>query len=335
MIAILIAGSIIKSKKKKYKQLTFFNNSIHGKFFSPLTPNFQKNVLVIFRVFTLPLFNFKAMTDKNNLLNSDFNLLNHNWKKLVLISFCTLFSILFINLYTPFRIDQWEADQGLSQFFRLSGFGIIGGVVIGLSQLIIKPILFKREHKVVHFILWTIAEILVLSLVFYGLYGSHGSNFFSEYFISLKYTFLGLLIPYTLALCFIFIFNKQQESQKQAEPDTFINKIISLKDEYGNNRLSLKSSDILFIEAADNYSIIYYRDSDTIKKEMLRNSLKALSEQLKDFAIKRCHRSYLVNVQNVKLAKKASGKVSLHLEGSVSIVPVSRKFTPEFDHLLH
>ena len=286
MIAILIAGSIIKSKKKKYKQLTFFNNSIHGKFFSPITPKFQKNVLVIFRVFTLPLFKFKAMTEKNNLLNSKFNLLNHNWERLVLIGFCTLFSILFINLYTPFRIDQWEADQGLSQFIRLSGFGIIGGVVIGLSQLVIRP-------------------------------------------------FLGLLIPYTLALCFIFIFNKQQESQKQGEPDTSINKIISLKDEYGNNRLSLKSSDILFIEAADNYSIIYYRDSDTIKKEMLRNSLKALSEQLKDYPIKRCHRSYLVNVQNVKLAKKASGKVSLHLEGSVSIVPVSRKFTPEFDHLLH
>tara|TARA_R110002074_G_scaffold63158_3_gene151766 strand:+ start:149 stop:976 length:828 start_codon:yes stop_codon:yes gene_type:complete len=275
------------------------------------------------------------MTEKNNLLNSDFNLLNHNWKKLVLISFCTLFSILFINLYTPFRIDQWEADQGLSQFFRLSGFGIIGGVVIGLSQLIIKPILFKKIHKVVHFILWTIAEILILSLVFYGLYGSHGSNFFSEYFISLKYTFLGLLIPYTLALCFIFIYSQQKENQKLPETLKPINKIISLKDEYGNHRLSLKSSDILFIEAADNYSIIYYRDSDTIKKEMLRNSLKALSEQLKDFPIKRCHRSYLVNVQNVKLAKKASGKVSLHLEGSVSIVPVSRKFTPEFDHLLH
>ncbi|MBI0398776.1 LytR/AlgR family response regulator transcription factor [Cyclobacterium marinum] len=275
------------------------------------------------------------MTEKNNLLNSDFNLLNHNWKKLVLISFCTLFSILFINLYTPFRIDQWEADQGLPQFFRLSGFGIIGGVVIGLSQLIIKPILFKREHKVVHFILWTMAEILILSLVFYGLYGSHGSNFFSEYFISLKYTFLGLLIPYTLALCFIFIYSQQKENQKLPETLKPINKIISLKDEYGNHRLSLKSSDILFIEAADNYSIIYYRDSDTIKKEMLRNSLKALSEQLKDFPIKRCHRSYLVNVQNVKLAKKASGKVSLHLEGSVSIVPVSRKFTPEFDHLLH
>ncbi|MDO6436623.1 LytTR family DNA-binding domain-containing protein [Cyclobacterium sp. 1_MG-2023] len=275
------------------------------------------------------------MTEKSNLLNSEFNLLNQNWEKLVLIGFCTLFSILFINLYTPFRIDQWEADQGLSQFIRLSGFGIIGGIVLSLSQFVLKPLLLRREPIVIYFIYWTLLEVLALALVFYGLYGSHGTYFFSEYFISLKYTFLGLLIPYTLALCFIFIFHKQNESQNSQETINNINKIISLKDEYGNHRLSLKSSDILFIEAADNYSIIYYKDSDAIKKEMLRNSLKALSEQLKDYPIKRCHRSFLVNVQNVKLAKKASGKVSLHLEGSASIVPVSRKFTPEFDHLLH
>ncbi|GAB2991639.1 hypothetical protein GCM10027284_05300 [Cyclobacterium sediminis] len=274
------------------------------------------------------------MKKKNNLLNAEFNLLKHNWEKLVLIGFCTLFSILFINLYTPFRIDQWEADQGLSQFIRLSGFGIIGGIVLSLSQFVLKPLL-KGESKVIYFIYWTTLEVLALALVFYGLYGSHGSNFFSEYLISLKYTFLGLLIPYTLALCFIFIFRKQNESQNSPESFNSTQKIISLRDEYGNHRLSLKSSDILFIEAADNYSVIYYKDSGVIKKEMLRSSLKALAEQLKDHAIKRCHRSYLVNVQNVKLAKKASGKVSLHLEGSTSIVPVSRRFTPEFDHLLH
>ena len=275
------------------------------------------------------------MTEKNNLLNAEFNLLKHNWEKLVLIGFCTLFSILFINLYSPFRIDQWEADQGLSQFIRLSGFGIIGGIVLSLSQFVLKPLLLRREPIVIYFIFWTLLEVLALALVFYGLYGSHGSNFLSEYLISLKYTFLGLLIPYTLALCFIFIFRKQNESQNSPESINSTHKIISLRDEYGNHRLSLKSSDILFIEAADNYSVIFYKDSDTIKKEMLRNSLKALTEQLKDQPIKRCHRSYLVNVQNVKLAKKASGKVSLHLEGSTTIVPVSRKFTPEFDHLLH
>ena len=281
------------------------------------------------------MFNFKAMKIKNNLLNAEFNLLNNKWEKLVLIGFCTFFSILFINLYTPFRIDQWETDQGMSQFFRLSGFGIIGGLVIGLSQLVFKPLLFKKEHKVLHFMFWTMAEILILSLVFYALYGNQDSNFFPEYFNSLKYTFLGLLIPYTLALCFIFIYSKQKENQNLPQSINAINKIISLKDEYGNHRLSLKPSDIHFIEAADNYSVIYYKDNGEIKKEMLRSSLKALAEQLKDHPIKRCHRSYLINVQNVKLAKKASGKVSLHLEGSTSIIPVSRKFTPEFDHLLH
>jgi DNA-binding LytR/AlgR family response regulator len=95
----------------------------------------------------------------------------------------------------------------------------------------------------------------------------------------------------------------------------------------------MKLSSILFIEAADNYSTIYYADNGTVKKEILRNSLKGLSEQLKDLPIKRCHRSYLVNIQNVKMVKKMSGKVSLILECTSAVVPVSRKFIPEFGQL--
>jgi len=251
------------------------------------------------------------MFKNNNFLYSEFKLLNNTWEKLVLIAFCTIFTILFTNLYTPFRIDQWEADRGMSQFLRLSGFGIIGGAVLALSQLLIKSLLIKSNGMVVHFILWTLAELTVLSFIFYGLYGNISSKFFPEYFISLKYTFLGLLIPYTLALCFIYIFKKQQEDQRRHAISILTNKIISLKDEYGKSRFSLKSSDILYIEAADNYSIIFYKDNGTVKKEMLRNSLKGLAEQLKDWPIKRCHRSYLVNVQKVKMASPFQGKMSL------------------------
>jgi hypothetical protein len=151
-------------------------------------------------------------------LYSPFKLLNDTWEKLYLIGVCTVFTILFINLYTPFSIDQWEADHGLSQFLRLSGFGVIGGAFLAFSQLLIKPILVNGNTAWIHFICWTLSEVMVLSLIFYGLYGSNDSNFFPEYLTSLKFTFLGLLIPYKLSLCFIWIFKKQQEDQKKPDP---------------------------------------------------------------------------------------------------------------------
>lgn len=274
------------------------------------------------------------MSRTQKFLYAPFQLLQDTWEKFFLVGVCAIFSILFINLYTPFNIDQWKADHGFSQFLRLSGFGIIGGAFLALSQLLVKPLLVKGNTTWIQFIYWTLSEILVLSLIFHRLYGNNDSSFFLEYLTSLKYTFLGLLIPYTLALCFIWIFKKQQEDQHKPKITDLSNKLLSLRDEYGNSRLSLKSGNILFIEAADNYSTIFYKDNGTVKKEMIRNSLKGLSEQLKDWPIRRCHRSYLVNVQNVKMARKSSGKFTLLLENSTSVIPVSRKFTPEFNHLL-
>jgi len=271
-------------------------------------------------------------TDK--FLRAPFELLRDTWEKLFLVGVCIVFSILFINLYTPFNIDQWKADHGVSQFLRLSGFGIIGGGFLALSQLLVKPLLVKGKPTWIQFIHWTLAEIFVLSFIFHKLYGNHEASFFPEYLTSLKYTFLGLLIPYTLALCFIWIFKKQQEDQQKSPITDLSNQLVRIRDEYGNSKLSLKSGTILFIEAADNYSIIHYTDNGGVKKEMIRNSLKGLSEQLKDWPIKRCHRSYLVNVQHIKMARKSSGKFTLLLENSTSVIPVSRKFTPEFNHLL-
>ncbi|MCC5939286.1 MAG: LytTR family transcriptional regulator [Lunatimonas sp.] len=277
--------------------------------------------------------NFRFMYQISKFLSLPFDLLQNTREKVLLIGACAAFTILFINLYTPFNIDQWEPDQGFSQFLRLSGFGVIGGVFLAFSQLLIQPLLVKGNTRIIHFVYWVLCEVTLLALLFHVLYGSGDSGFLREYIISFKYTFLGLLIPYTLALCFIWIFRKQEEEQNEPKSPVFSSSLIHFKDEYGNNRLALKLSSILFIEAADNYSTIHYADNGTVKKEILRNSLKGLSEQLRDLPIKRCHRSYLVNMQNVKMVKKTSGKVSLILECTTAVVPVSRKFIPEFGQL--
>ncbi|GAB3660157.1 hypothetical protein GCM10028791_33940 [Echinicola sediminis] len=266
-------------------------------------------------------------------INKPFHLLQNSWEKSVLIGTCAGFSILFINLYTPFDIDDWENDQGIRQFLRLSTFGMIGGLFLALSQFVLRPILKLRKLTMGNFVLWTFGEILLLGFLFFLLFGSKNNDFALEYWTSIKYTFLGLLIPYTLAIGAIMIF-KQQEDLKKLSPKTIGANLVGFVDEYGNTKFSLKPSDILFIEAADNYSTIHYLDGELVKKEMIRNSLKSLSEQLQDLPVKRCHRSYMVNVQKVKLAKKTAGKVSLHLEGSPSIIPVSRKFIPDFNSML-
>ncbi|PZX49370.1 LytR/AlgR family response regulator transcription factor [Algoriphagus chordae] len=269
-----------------------------------------------------------------NILHSPVQLLQATWEKLVLIGFCVVFSIFFINIYTPFGINSWKSDQGILQFIRLSGFGIIGGIFLSISQFVLKPISLKNRNTLGWFTAWTMAEVLGLALVFMLFYRNTDNSLIPEYFLSVKYTFLGLLFPYSFALCFTWIYKKSKEEKPQVKTELPVHHLVGFVDEYGNKKFSLKSSNVLFIEAADNYSTIHYLDNGSVKKEMIRNSLKSLSEQLADLPIKRCHRSYLVNVEKIKIAKKSAGKLSLHLENTESVIPVSRNFAPDFDYLL-
>jgi DNA-binding LytR/AlgR family response regulator len=104
--------------------------------------------------------------------------------------------------------------------------------------------------------------------------------------------------------------------------------VISLLLENEKVGLTLLPSDFLYAEAADNYSLVCYRNPQgVLAKELLRVSLSKLLEQLHFTTfVKRCHRSYLVNLKAVcKVEGNAQG-YKLYLSEVPNYVPVSRSF---------
>lgn len=97
------------------------------------------------------------------------------------------------------------------------------------------------------------------------------------------------------------------------------------------NPITLSASNILYVEAMQNYATIYLKDGHS---EMIRTTIKFLSEQLSQFGMIRTHRSYLVNPDAVsKVTGNAQG-LKLSLRDSEAIVPVSRKYIEVVrDHL--
>ena len=57
--------------------------------------------------------------------------------------------------------------------------------------------------------------------------------------------------------------------------------------------LSIKHSNLLYIESADNYVQIWYLNKGVVTKFMLRNTLKAMEETFEGTNVLRCHRSYM------------------------------------------
>ncbi len=99
--------------------------------------------------------------------------------------------------------------------------------------------------------------------------------------------------------------------------------------------LSIKSSDLLFVEAMQNYVSLYYLDQSTIKTQLIRNTVTGMEAQTKGSSIFRCHRSYMVNVDKIDQVRGNAQGLRLTLKGASEYeLPVSRTYIPRLRALL-
>ncbi len=96
-------------------------------------------------------------------------------------------------------------------------------------------------------------------------------------------------------------------------------------------KFSVKREDLLYIEAADNYVIIHYLDNQKPAKYMIRNTLKRIEQELPNAGLVRCHRSFMVNIDNVKVIRKEKEGLIISFESPANIsVPISKTYFDDF-----
>ncbi|MDD3876448.1 MAG: LytTR family transcriptional regulator [Bacteroidales bacterium] len=89
----------------------------------------------------------------------------------------------------------------------------------------------------------------------------------------------------------------------------------------------VRSSELVCIEANDNYPAFYFYRENKIVKELHRISLKNIENQLLDCEdIMRCHKSYIVNIRHIKKITGNAQGYKLHFSDLNFEIPVSRKF---------
>ncbi len=101
--------------------------------------------------------------------------------------------------------------------------------------------------------------------------------------------------------------------------------IIVLEGENQNERLPLMPAQLVYIAAADNYVQVFFLENNRLKNQMLRATMKKMEDALLEHPqFFRCHRTYLVNMNMVKMVTGNAQGYRLHLEGLEDTVPVSR-----------
>jgi hypothetical protein len=259
--------------------------------------------------------------------------LNEKGNIVRLIIFTSLFALVFINIYAPFGADKWY-DLTQFQFFFFSSLTILTGVmVVVISRIIMYNIHKRHSIKLWHYLVWIFAEILFMSL-FYGLFQKvvlkDPRLFVDLVKSSSRNTALVLLLPYS-ALWLYFSWREKKEQiermvdNQSVAPNT--RDMIPFYDEKGILKFSVKKENLLYIESAENYVSVCYLNKDKVSKYLLRDTLKKVEESFAGTDVIRCHRSYMVNFEKVKVIRKDRDGLKLELDNpSVADIPVSKTY---------
>lgn len=112
-------------------------------------------------------------------------------------------------------------------------------------------------------------------------------------------------------------------------PDDSRDGVVQFYDKGDRLVFVTKRSNVLYIEAADNYTVIHYISGDKEDTIVLHNSLKNIAETFSSQGMVRCHRGFLVNLENVKYLRKEKDGLVLEIAYCDRLIPVSKTYAKE------
>lgn len=185
-------------------------------------------------------------------------------------------------------------------------------------------------------ILSTLALILMIGIAnwFFTHFVFNQPLNFKTFWSWIYMTFVVGLIP-TLVGYFLYLKNLlkkytsganalNQEIQDHEIEDDSIS--IVLKGENQNEELNLKSTELKYIESANNYVEVNLNN----EKKLLRSTLKKMESQLTEHSqFYRCHKKFIVNLNQVESISGNAQGYKLHLKESDILIPVSRSLNEE------
>ena len=118
---------------------------------------------------------------------------------------------------------------------------------------------------------------------------------------------------------------KNQEKSDQKE-------IVNISSDNKNEIIHFDLKQLLFIRSDGNYIEVYIKEKERVVKMLFRASIKTIENYLNKFSyIVRTHRSYLVNIQNIKSTKGNVRNYQLYFDRTEISVPVARSRFHEFN----
>jgi len=206
----------------------------------------------------------------------------------------------------PFDTSQFEAEYKTA---LLAGYGMLTFLVFVIHSSLENLRYFKKGK------VWTVSQEVISLLLFCWFcgtvlycYNRSIVNNGLEYTLGTYLRFLGITITCMIPVIVPPMFYLRQKLGERILP--LAENSIVIVGENKNELLQLEKEELLFIKAVENYvEITFVDENKNVISLTFRQTLSSICEQLP--FLEKCHRSYLVNMTNVKevLGNSQSSKI--------------------------
>ncbi len=256
-------------------------------------------------------------------------------RKVLTILLFVIFCAVFIYIYQPFGYSLLPQKtivililmHAILNIIGLSTFYFI--IPYGFNSF------FKDKNRTIgREIIWVIALVLIITEGNRIINNSLDGLPYTSYSAALGLT-VGIGIFPILVLLLLAILRMTKEKQKYITDAS--SQFIEITANVGNDKIKLLMKNILYIKSLDNYSEIYFTDEfGSVNKKLIRIPLGTLlNTQLNSKYFVRSHRSYIVNLYNIKVFKRGAHASKIYQKGSDTVLPVSKSRRIEVYNLLN
>ena len=276
-------------------------------------------------------------------LNQPFPAVNRglsNWPVVAGISLLVFFILV---VFQPFGLNNVE---GSGKYLFIGGYGLVTFVVLSLFIFLL-PALFpscfqESKWKVWKHTVWIMLMLLTIgtgNLLYTAVFIPGFRMGIYSWLVFELFTFAIGIIPvsFTIVLSYNRLLKQNLKAAEKLNDnlrDTSGNKSPNehekqflIQGQNKNENIRIYSSQLRYVKAEGNYVQVCYAENGKVKKEMIRNTLKGIYNQIskKDLILK-CHRAYLVNKNAIIHAEGNAQGLRLSLKDCPDIVPVSRSY---------
>ncbi|NIJ44791.1 hypothetical protein FHR24_001230 [Wenyingzhuangia heitensis] len=269
--------------------------------------------------------------------NKPYFLIDNTSIKLTMVLGVGLFTYLFLFIFQPYGIERIVKTN----HFLIAGYGALVSVSLFISYFVL-PKLFPFYFSVKS---WTVQKEALFLLISFIIISS--SNYFyhtiyvAQYLPNFSFLrFVSVVFSIGVFPVFFIIFMIERYLYRKHNIPT--QKIIETirkerkelieipSDNLKEAPLVLDIDSIIYAQSNNNYTTIFFIENKKKKKELIRITLKKVAIILEKYPqFVRCHRSYLVNKDEIFKVEGNARSLQVYLKQTDDILPVSRSFPKE------